>query len=72
MNFINDKNLLLKFAIEINGPIVSLLFKAIKDNDEVMQVQLLSVLKVLYFNPSPVFLKSQNNKIHRICKYFYI
>ena len=62
LNYIQDKNLLLKFAIEINEPIVSLLYKAIIDNDEVMQVQLLSVLKVVYFNPSPVFLKSQNNK----------
>ena len=62
LNHIKDKNLLLKFAIEINPPIVSLLDKAIETNDEVMQVQLLSVLRVLYFNPSSVFLKSQSNK----------
>ena len=62
LNKIEDKNLLMKFALEINQPIVSLLDKAIKDNDEVMQVQLLSVLSVLYFNSSSVHLKSQKNK----------
>ena len=62
LNYIKDKDLLLKFALQINQPIISLLDKAIEDNDEVMQVQLLSVLRVLYFNPSSVYLKNQNNK----------
>ena len=62
LNRIEDKELLLKYALEINGPIVSLLDKAIEDNDEVMQVQLLAVLRVLYFNSSSVYLKSQTNK----------
>ena len=66
LNHIEDKELLLQFAIEINEPIVSLLDKAIVQNDEVMQVQLLSVLKVLYFNSSAVFLKSQDNKNHAL------
>ena len=62
LNHIEDKNLLMQFALEINEPIVSLLDKAIEDNDEVMQVQLLSVLRVVYFNSSSVHLKSQYNK----------
>ena len=62
LNHIKDKDLLMQFAIQINQPIISLLDKAIEDNDEVMQVQLVSVLRVLYFNPSSVYLKSQNNK----------
>ena len=62
LNKIKDKNLLMKFAILINEPIVTLLDKAIEDNDEVMQVQLLSVLRVIYFNSSNVHLKSQANK----------
>ena len=62
LNYIENKNLLMKYALEINEPIVSLLDKAIEDNDEVMQVQLLSVLRVVYFNSSSVYLKSQSNK----------
>ena len=62
LNKIDDKNLLMKLAVDINQPIVSLLDKAIEVNDEVMQVQLLSVLSVLYFNSSSVHLKSQKNK----------
>jgi len=66
LNYIADKNLLMQFALEINEPIVSLLYKAIEDNDEVMQVQLLSVLRVVYFNSSSVHLKSQNNKTNAL------
>ena len=59
---IHNKDLLMEYAKEINEPVVSLLDQAIEDNDEVMQVQLLSVLKVIYFNSSSVHLKSQENK----------
>ena len=52
----------MEYALEINQPVVTLLDQAIEDNDEVMQVQLLSVLKVVYFNSSSVHLKSQINK----------
>ena len=62
LNKIKDKDLLMKFAIEINKSIVTLLDKAIEDNDEVMQVQLLSVLRVIYFNSSSVHLKNKDNK----------
>ena len=66
LNYITDKNLLMQFALEINEPIVSLLDKAIEENDEVMQVQLLSVLRVVYFNSSSVHLKSQINKTNAL------
>ena len=62
LNKIENKDLLMEYALEINQPVVTLLDQAIEDNDEVMQVQLLSVLKVVYFNSSSVHLKSQINK----------
>ena len=62
LNKIENKDLLMKYASEINEPVVSLLFQAIETTDEVMQVQLLSVLKVIYFNSSSVHLKSMENK----------
>ena len=62
LNRIENKDLLMQYGLEINQPIVSLLDQAIVDHDEVMQVQLLSVLKVIYFNSSSVHLKSQTNK----------
>ena len=49
LNKIENKDLLMEYALEINQPIVSLLDQVIEDNDEVMQVQLLAVLKVGYF-----------------------
>ena len=48
---INDTDLLISYLKEINYPILLTLDEAIENKDEVMQVQLLSVLKVLYFNP---------------------
>ena len=62
LNKIENKDLLMEYALEINQPIVSLLDQVIEDNDEVMQVQLLAVLKVGYFNSSSVHLKSKANK----------
>ena len=62
LNKIDNKDLLMEYALEINQPVVTLLDQAIEDHDEVMQVQLLSVLKVVYFNSSSVHLKSQINK----------
>ena len=53
---INNNELLISYASEINLPILLTLDEAIENNDEVMQVQLLSVLKVLYFNSSPAHL----------------
>ena len=48
---INDTELLISYLKEVNHPILLTLDEAIENKDEVMQVQLLSVLKVLYFNP---------------------
>ena len=62
LNRVENKDLLMQYGLEINQPIVSLLDQAIEDHDEVMQVQLLSVLKAIYFNSSSVHLKSQANK----------
>ena len=62
LNRIEKKDSLMEYALEINQPVVSLLDQAIEKTDEVMQVQLLSVLKVIYFNSSSVHLKSQQNK----------
>ena len=47
-----DGEMLISIANEINKPIFNLLDKAIEENDEVMQVQLLTVIKTLDFNES--------------------
>ena len=59
LSHINNNELLIKYASEINFPILLTLDEAIENNDEVMQVQLLSVLKVLYFNSSPAHLSNK-------------
>ena len=48
----NDGEMLIEIANEINKSIFNLLDKAIEENDEVMQVQLLNVIKSLDFNDS--------------------
>ena len=50
VNLISDDELLLKVANEINRPLLQLLDKAIENNDEVMQVQILAVIKIIGFN----------------------
>jgi hypothetical protein len=60
LSHINNNELLINYASEINVPILLTLDEAIENNDEVMQVQLLSVLKVLYFNSSPAHLSHKN------------
>ena len=47
----------MKYAKNINLPIVLLIDEAIDNENEVMQVQLLSVLRVLYFKTAPIHLK---------------
>ena len=59
----NNKELLLKYASEINLPILLKLDEAIDNNDEVMQVQLLAVLRVLYFQSSQIHLLNKSNHI---------
>ena len=50
VNLISDDELLIKVANEINKPLLQLLDKAIENNDEVMQVQILAVIKIIDFN----------------------
>ena len=57
LSHVNETEILMKIAIKINLPILILLDNAIEKNNEVMQVQLLSVLKVLYFSTKSVHLK---------------
>ena len=59
LSHINNNELLIKYASEINFPILLTLDEAIENNDEVMQVQLLSILQVLYFNSSPAHLSNK-------------
>ena len=58
VNIISDEELLINVANEINRPLIKLLDKAVENNDEVMQVQLLAVIKKLDFDTS---IKSENN-----------
>ena len=52
VNIISDGELLINVANEINRPLLNLLDTAIESNDEVMQVQLLAIIKILDFNTS--------------------
>ena len=52
VNITSDEDLLINIANEINRPLINLLDKAIENNDEVMQVQLLAVIKKLDFDTS--------------------
>ena len=56
---IKNPNIIMKYAQLINVPIVLLILKPLNDNSAVMQVQLLSVLRVLYFGTSSIH---QNQK----------
>ena len=57
LSYIGDKNSLIQIAIFITESVVELLNDAIELNDEVMQVQLLNLLKQLLFNT-----QSEHNK----------
>ena len=52
VNMISDGELLINVANDINRPLLYLLDEAIENNDEVMQVQLLAVIKIIDFNSS--------------------
>jgi len=54
---INNPEIIMKYAKNINLPIVLLIDEALDNKNEVMQVQLLSVLRVLYFKTAPIHLK---------------
>ena len=59
---INDYEFLIKNTSLINETILEMLMKSLKKENEVMAVQLLDVLRTLYFNYPPEIIKSQMNK----------
>ena len=61
LSHINNPETIMAYAKVINLPIVKLIDKAIDNNNEVMQLQLLSVLRVLYFKTSSIHLKHKND-----------
>ena len=61
LSHINNPETIMEYAKIINLPIIKLIDKAIDNNNEVMQLQLLSVLRVLYFKTSPIHLKHKND-----------
>ena len=63
---INDYEFLIKNTKFINETILEVLMKSLEQKNEVMSVQLLDVLKTLYFNYPPEFLKIQSNKTEYI------
>ena len=52
INIVSDPETLTNIALEINKPLLHLLDQAIESNDEVMQVQILAVIKSLDFDTS--------------------
>lgn len=50
LSFIEPKSHLMTIASYITGPVLEILYQTIEDRDEVMQVQLLNLLKVLLFD----------------------
>ena len=61
LSHISNPELIMEYAKIINLPIVLLIDKAIDKNNEVMQVQLLAVLRVLYFKTASIHLKHKND-----------
>ena len=62
IHIISDGDLLINVANELNRPLLNMLDKAIEEKDEVMQVELLSVIKILDFNPSNEYENNQDKK----------
>ena len=61
LSHVSDKEIIMAYAKQLNLPIVLLIDEAIDNNNEVMQVQLLSVLRVLYFKTSDIHKKYKND-----------
>ena len=61
LSHINDLELIMQYAIQLNLPILLLINEAIDSKNDVMQIQLLSILKALYFNTIPIHLKYKND-----------
>ena len=61
LSHVSDKELIMQYAKQLNLPIIFLIDEAIDNKNEVMQVQLLSVLRVLYFTTSDIHKKYKND-----------
>ena len=61
LSHVNNPEIIMKYATKLNLPILLLLDEAIDNNNGVMQLQILSLLKVLYFTTSPVHLKYKSD-----------
>ena len=59
LSHINSAEIVMSYADLINIPILLLINEAIEMKNEVLQIQLLSVLRVLYFKTSSVHLKNK-------------
>ena len=66
LSHVNNPDIILSYAKTINFPILLLIDKALDDKNKinVMQVQLLSVLRVLYFKTSAVHLKYKTDTLY--------
>ena len=62
IRIISDADLLIYVANEINRPLLTMLDKAIEEKDEVLQVELLAVIKVLDFNSSAEYINNPVKK----------
>ena len=62
IHIISDADLLINVANELNRPLISLLDRAIEEKDEVMQVELLAVIKALDFNSSAEYENNPDKK----------
>ena len=62
LSHVDNPDIIMSYAKNINFPILLLIDKALDDKNKnnVMQVQLLSVLRVLYFKTKPVHLKNKS------------
>ncbi len=63
LSHINNTEIIMQYAKQLNMPILELINEAIDIKNEVMQVQLLSVLKVLYFTTIPIHLKYKKESL---------
>ena len=63
LSHINSAEIVMSYADTINIPILLLINEAIEMKNEVLQIQLLSVLRVLYFKTSSVHLKNKKSTL---------
>ena len=61
LSHVNNPEIIMKYANKLNLPILTLIDEAIDNNNGVMQLQLLAVLKVFYFTTAPIHLKYKSD-----------